>query len=140
LKRFIDQQEIRRIVRFCLVGLSNTLVDYLTFAILVYIVHADTYLSQAISFILSTFNSYCLNRRFTFKSRAKMFGKNIVLFYVLNIITMSISIVGLYFFHNTLGIHEIIAKLLTSPFVVSINYLGNRLIIFKTDSQNSNKE
>lgn len=132
----LSEEEIKKFLRYCIVGTSNTLVDFITFVILFYLLHVDTYISQAAAFLVATFNSYIWNRRFTFKSRAKLFGKNLILFYILNFITLSISLIGLYLFYDVLGINELVSKVLAAPFVFIVNYLGNRLVIFKDQNEN----
>lgn len=131
----LSEEEVLKFLRYCIVGTSNTLVDFLSFLLLFYAFNLDTYISQAAAFIISTFNSYFWNRRFTFKSKAKMFGRNLILFYILNIITLCISLLCMYIFYDVLHIHEIVSKILTGPFVFTVNYIGNRLVIFKEDGE-----
>ena len=116
----LSEEEIKKFLRYCIVGVGNTLVDFITFVILFYVFNVDTYISQATAFLVATFNSYIWNRRFTFKSHAKLFGKNLVLFYILNFVTMSISLIGLYLFYDVLGINELISKVLAAPFVFAV--------------------
>jgi putative flippase GtrA len=57
--------EARRIVRFCLVGVTNTLVTLGTFGLLVAVGCAAA-LASGLAFGTGAFNSYQLNRRWTF--------------------------------------------------------------------------
>jgi putative flippase GtrA len=57
--------EARRIVRFCLVGVTNTIVALGAFAVLVTI-GVIAPLASALAFGAGAFNSYQLNRRWTF--------------------------------------------------------------------------
>ncbi len=126
----LNKSEFHRFVRYGIVGTLNTIIDFSVFALLLYVFHVNTYICQAVAFLAATFNSYAMNRSFTFKSNAKFMGVNIILFFVLNLISMSVSVGVLYFFHDIVGIQEIIAKVLTAPFVTAVNYFGNREIVF----------
>ncbi|MBR2741989.1 MAG: GtrA family protein [Clostridia bacterium] len=132
----LSEDEVRKFLRFCMVGLSNSVVDVLVFVLCLYVFHLNTYVCQVAAFMTATLNSYILNSRFTFRSREKLLSKKMVMFYILNIITMGISLLGIYLFSDILGLNELLAKLLAGPIVFTVNYLGSRLIIFKGEDEN----
>ena len=143
----LNKEEMKRLIKFCSVGVVNTAVDYLSFALLSQLFGVDKYLSQVAAFMIATLNSYLLNRRFTFKSQAKLFGIKLLLFYILNIITMGISVLSLYVLCDIVGMNELIAKIPIMPITFAVNYLGNRLVIFRkedktitTDKKDSNEK
>lgn len=123
--------EIKRFIKYCSVGLINTAVDYLSFFILTHLLSVNLYISQAAAFLIATLNSYLLNRLFTFKVNAPLFGKKLLFFYMLNIFTMLISVMSLYILCDVFLINKFIAKIPIMPITFMINYLGNRLMIFR---------
>jgi putative flippase GtrA len=125
------KHEIKRFLKFCSVGLVNTAVDYLSFFILSSVLSVNIYISQGAAFMIATLNSYLLNRRFTFKESAPLFGKKLLFFYILNIFTMLISVLSLYILCDIFFINEFIAKIPIMPITFLINFFGNRLLIFR---------
>ncbi|MBQ3379520.1 MAG: GtrA family protein [Clostridia bacterium] len=132
----LSEEETRKFIRFCMVGLSNSVIDVLVFVLCYYLFHLNTYICQVIAFMTATLNSYILNSRFTFRTRDRLLSKKMVMFYMLNVITMGISIVFIYLFHDLIGLNAFLAKLIASPLVFMVNYLGSRLIIFKGEDEN----
>ena len=131
LKNINKKSEIKRFIKYCSVGLTNTVVDYLSFFILSQLLTVNIYISQAAAFMIATLNSYLLNRLFTFKVDAPLIGKKLLFFYLLNIFTMFISVLSLYILCNVFHVNEFIAKLPIMPITFLINYFGNRLLIFR---------
>lgn len=131
LKNIEFKNEFIRFLKYCFVGVLNTAVDYLSFFVLSQFFSVNIYLSQALAFMIATFNSYLFNSRFTFKVSDTLFSKKLFHFYILNIFTMLISIISLYIFCDILKINELVAKIPIIPITFLINYFGNRLVIFK---------
>lgn len=57
-----------QILRFALVGVLNTAIDFLLFALLFYLGHWPLLLANATGFIAAVANSYLLNRSWTFRA------------------------------------------------------------------------
>lgn len=60
---------LSQFIKFSLVGVSNTLVNYLVFLLLYSLLGLHYLPSAALGWIAGIINSYLLNRRFTFRAR-----------------------------------------------------------------------
>lgn len=58
---------ISRFIKFCLVGVSNTIISLGVYYIFI-LISRDLYIiGNAVGFVVSVFNSYILNSKFVFK-------------------------------------------------------------------------
>lgn len=117
-------------VKFGLVGVMNTAVDYAAFTILLWIsVH---YLAaQCLSYAAGTVNSYFVNKYWTFGERTSQGGgRQFVRFALLNGATLSASLGLLYMFTGRLHLHPLAGKLLVTAVTVVLNFAGSKLWVF----------
>ena len=104
-------------IKFGLVGVLNTLVDFLVYQLLVY---------------LGLLNSYFFNSRWTFGKGKRYTKREFVAFVAVNLVSLSISVVLLRLCYGTLGIESnLIAKGVVTVVVMVINFIGNKLFVFK---------
>ena len=76
IKNIIETIKNKYIIRFIIVGISNTAVSYITYLIF-YLLTGNYVLSNAAGFIIGTLNAYIWNSRFVFgqdKERLQMAG------------------------------------------------------------------
>ena len=74
-----------RFVRFCITGGLNTLVDFIVFFLLTGSLNWPVIPSQVISYSAGILNSYCINRRWTFQTRNRFFGREMLWFIGVNL-------------------------------------------------------
>lgn len=118
--------------RFCLVGVLNTLIDFLTFIILYYVFHVSLIVSNIIAFLLATINSYFLNKNWTFKVTAHETSlKEFIIFIAVTLTGLCVSCIVLFF--GSQFIPEYAAKVVAIAFSLTCNYLGSKFIVFKKD-------
>ena len=115
-------------IKFGLVGVLNTLVDFLVYQLLVYLgLHYAP--AQCISYTCGLLNSYFFNSRWTF-GKGKRYTKRE--FVAVNLVSLSISVLLLRLCYGTLGIESnLIAKGAVTAVVMVINFIGNKLFVFK---------
>ena len=76
----IDKKtELFRFIRFCAVGLLNTLVTFLVFTILRYF-EVNIYLSNILSYVAGMVNSFFWNKKWVYKSSSRKWLKEAALF------------------------------------------------------------
>lgn len=124
-------------IKFCIVGLSNTLISYviyssLTFIGIYYIV------SNIIAFIISVLNSFYWNTRFVFnkpncnpigkKYKIKMLIKTYISYAGTGLILSNIL---LYFMVDLWGLSPYIAPLFNLIITTPLNFLINKFWSFK---------
>ncbi len=117
--------------KFSLVGISNTLIHYFVFLILLKILHINYLISSGLGFCCGLINSYYLNRRFTFKVTNKGNFNEGYKFIVVNIFALLMNL-GCMNILVGLGIVPEIAQILAIIGSYSVNFSGNKFWTFRT--------
>jgi putative flippase GtrA len=121
---------MRQFIKFNLVGLMNTALDFLIFYLLVWL--GVFYIAaQCISFCIGMLNSYLLNKYWTFAQKGRVHPKQAVRFIVLNICTLLLSLGLLALFADRLHLSLWLAKLLATGVTMVFSYAGNKLWVFQ---------
>lgn len=121
-----------QLIRFVLVGVSNTLISYVTYLIIIWI-NPDLYIAANIAgFITGTLNAYILNSRFVFKKKdssgfnMKQFVKTFCSYGF----TCLLNTLLLYILVEYMNISEIIAPLVDSVIIFLINFILNKFWVY----------
>lgn len=121
-------------VKFGLVGLSNTLISYVTYAGCIFI-GFHYFLANGLGFIVSVLNSFYWNNKYVFvceegKKRAwvPVLIKTFIAYGSTGILLASVL---LYLWVDVLSISEYIAPLINLVITIPLNYLLNKLWAFK---------
>ncbi|WJH34895.1 GtrA family protein [Paenibacillus sp. CC-CFT747] len=121
-------------IKFNLVGLLNTAIDFVVFSLLVGL--GVPYLaSQCVSYGAGIVNSFLLNRSWTFRERQGARGAQAVRFLLLNAVTLGLSLLLLYAFKTGLGLHPMAAKVIVTIFTTLVNFAGSKLWVFRAESR-----
>lgn len=127
--------------KFCLVGLSNTILSYLLNLFVLFLLsnahfEKDYIIANTIAFITSVLWSFYWNNRFVFKlgnGQERNIGKTLLKTYLCYgfsgfILNNVLSTIWIYQFH----ISKIYAPLFNLPFSIPINFLLNKLWAYKS--------
>jgi putative flippase GtrA len=91
LKTFANRESVNQAIKVGIVGVFNTVVSFSLFNIF-RVMGASPQLSLAISFALTTFMSYLINRRWTFALKdGKVSGRETASFFGVNIVAYAVS-------------------------------------------------
>jgi putative flippase GtrA len=121
---------MRQFIKFNLVGLMNTALDFLIFYLLVGL--GVFYIAaQCISYGIGMLNSYLLNKYWTFAQKGRVQPKQAVRFIVLNLGSLLLSLGLLALFADRLHLSLWLAKLLATGVTTVFNYGGNKLWVFQ---------
>ena len=130
----MDKTEIYQFIKFGIVGISNTLIAYITYSICVYI-GINFLIANAIGFLISVLNAYYWSDRFVFKkgdgeSRSALWTliKTYMAYGCTGLLLASIL---LYFYVERLNISEYIAQLLVLVVTIPLNFIINKYWSFK---------
>ena len=136
---YVDKKvDIKKFFKFGITGVMNTIVDFLTYTACIEIASIEPEIAQICAYTVATVNSYIINKNWTFKNKDKnKKGKSynraeIFKFVLVNTISMSLSALGIYFFHKKLGINEYLCKIPIAFITITINYFGNKIFVFKS--------
>lgn len=121
---------MNQIIKFGIVGIIATLIDWTIFYILFNAFSVWYLLAKTIAFSVSTIFNYYLSMKYVFVSK---YGKEerfkeFQLFVVLSLIGMMLTLVLLWFFVEKLFIHANIANLLVAGIVMVTNFILRKLV------------
>ncbi|MCL2442237.1 MAG: GtrA family protein [Treponema sp.] len=121
-------------IKFSLVGLSNTLISYIIYVLLVFLgVHYI--IANIIAFIIGVANSFFWNHRFVFKDETggkRSLIKSLIKTYISYTFTgVIVANFLLYILIDLFGISEYIAPLFCLIVTVPLNYILNKMWAFR---------
>ena len=123
-------EDIVRFLKFGIVGVLNTLVNWIIFFILntlgMYYIF-----SNIIAYSISTIHSYLWNTLWVFKYKDKASTDTTFKFIVLNIIGLCLNTGILYVLVDFFNLNKLFALIITTAIVMIINYVVNKVWVFK---------
>lgn len=131
--------EYIRAVKFLLVGVANTAVDWIVFAIMADVFHVAAAPSQAVSYFVGAVNSFLCNKYFTFRARNKITFLECAQFLIVTAIAIGISTGVVYLLDNQLGWNKYIAKGIATIVSFAVNFVGNRFVVFRKQAEAENE-
>jgi len=122
-------------VQFGIVGLSNTLISYLVYCLLVKL-GVYYILASIIGFVVSVINSFFWNNKYVFK-KGENETRSALSSFIKTFISYAwsglfLSNILLYIWVDYLNINEIIAPIINLFITVPLNFVMNKLWAFKT--------
>ena len=134
LKELIKNNDLIKLIRFSIVGVGNTLVNWSIFFILnafgVYYIISNI-IAYIIAYIIATINSSIWNSLWVFKYGQGLDINTSVKFFILNLVGLTVNTTIMYILVDILNFNKFIALVLASVFVVIMNYTINKLWVFK---------
>ena len=117
---------IIKFIKFCIVGFSGLLIDFIITYISKEKLKIHKYISNSLGFIIAVCTNYYLNRIWTFDSNSTQIFEEYTSFLIISIIGLITNNIFLYLFHEKLGkqfyTSKLIAILLTSFWNFFANY------------------
>ena len=136
MKKIISAFFDRQFLKFCLVGIANTIVGTAVMYGLYNLAGCGYWFSSAMNYVVGSVVSYFLNKYFTFKSRSQSW-KEIARF-VINIAVcyliaygLAQPLVGVMFSGLSETASDNVAMLAGMCIFTALNYLGQRFFTFK---------
>ena len=114
---------------YAVIGASGVAIDFLLYALLVYIGIPPVFAS-VISIFFAIANNFFWNLKYNFKSKGR-FVRRLLLFYGVGVVGMVCSALIIYGLHDIAGVGAFLAKLISIPPVVAMQYIANRMITFR---------
>ncbi len=123
-------QKILQFIKFSFVGVSNTLISFAIYYLLVYI-NINYIIANILGYIISSIWGYILNKKWVFKVKKDKIIKSIIKYYIVYGSSFLINILCMYFWVEVLNISKIIAPILTMCITVPYNFIFNKIWAFK---------
>lgn len=128
-------------VKFNIVGLSNTAVDFVVYFLLTKLAGLDYVLAQTISYAAGIANSYVWNTVWTFKKEKRRTAREIVLFVIVNLVSYGVSLGTLALCKDVWHIpYELVSKAAASFASALVNFAGNKLFVFNQPAPEAPQE
>jgi len=124
----IARRSSDQIIKFCLVGVLNTIIGYGIFFISLQFI--NYLLALIVAHIIGVANSFFWNKYWVFRSEKNKI-REFLKFYSVYGIMLLLNIVVLYFFVSFLSIRPEISQLLILPVLTLLTYTGHKYWSFK---------
>ena len=146
-----------QLIKFGLIGVSNTLIDFLIASAL-NALFGIYYLAKIVGYACGIANSYFWNSRWTFREERRRDAREIVSFVAVNLITLGLSLLLQWVFRDRLHLDawwtgfagenfftkllngERFCLLLATGIALIVNFLGNKLLVFRKKEQSEPTE
>lgn len=118
-----------KFMKYSFVGCISTLIYFLSVFVLVEFFDKDPLLGSAISFIIMTYISFLLNKKFTFESDFS--HKKLLRFLIVSTVGFILNFLIMFTMVNVLSFHYSIGELVTILVIPLINFTLNNYWTFK---------
>ena len=141
-----------QIAKFAIVGVLNTVVDFAVFQTL-NLTLGWVYAAQVLGYTAGVINSYLWNSNWTFREQRTRSFREIALFLLVNLASLGVSLGMIWLLREKAGITnawvagwmpkalsgfikgDTVCKLIATVVAIAVNYVGNRLFVFKSKPQ-----
>lgn len=134
-----NKPEVKRFVKFAIVGFSGLIVDYTILNILAHLLNVESWLAIAIAFVVAATSNFIWNRFWVYpESREHSIWKHFPTFLIVNVVGLGINELILFFFEMPieqmvgsaiLGLN--LTKGIAAVIVMVWNFLVNRFVTFR---------
>jgi len=148
-------KSLLQLIKFAIVGASNTVVDMIVNTVLTFILNLITsggwikYAAKAVGYCCGILNSYILNSRWTFREERRQDKREKLSFVAVNLIVLLVSFALIYVFTNLLHLNawweglalpgwltkivggDLFCSLLATCICIPVNFILNKLFVFK---------
>ena len=139
---------ILQFIKFGIVGLSNTILSYVLYLLVLFILKPynlffDAYIASIVSFVLSVLWSFVWNNRFVFKSEKgerNIFKALIKTYISYGFTGFLLANALLYLWINVLKIPKEVAPLISLIITVPTNFILNKFWAFKTKGKSNSEK
>ena len=120
-------------IRFCVVGVLNTIIDLGLFALLTRLLELDPLIANLVSFSTGAANSFLLNKYWTFGAggRGKEMAAQASKFGAITVLVLLIHQGLLFSLHTRLGWYDLLVKVLAIGIGVGVGFVGNKWWAFR---------
>lgn len=145
LKRLIEAFDIKKFIKFGLIGVLNTVVDMVVFYIAYRLLCSGagldanatgnpgwvTAVAQAISFVVAAIHSFIWNKLWTFEKRDRVTRREAVRYIVTNLGYYLLSLVLIRAVASLFHVSDPVAKIPATCCMILYNYLMNKFWVFQ---------
>ncbi len=130
----INYQKYKMVILYLAFGALTTLVNIITYFSLTKILEIQYIISNVIAWIISVLFAYVTNRSFVFGSKGKglvFISRECSAFIGCRLLSGLVDTIIMYSMIDLLHFNDLLVKIMTNIFVVILNYVLSKQIIFK---------
>lgn len=116
-------------LKYCMIGVSGVVVDFLLYCLMVQVLRWDYQLANFVSASAGIANNYWWNRKWTFESKDYPWTR-FLRFYTVGLVGLALSAVLLYLLIEQASFDAVSAKVITLMVVVFLQYYLNKRYSF----------
>lgn len=130
MKELLTQATLAKFLKFCVVGVSGTVIDFGLTWLCKEIFKIPKFVANAIGFVVAATSNYILNRIWTWGSTDPQVGVEYVKFFGVSLIGLGLNTLILYLLHEKLKLNFWISKAFATGVVMVWNFLANHFFTF----------
>jgi putative flippase GtrA len=129
-KRFSVSGSMAQFIRFALVGVLNSAIQYLVFLFLYSLIGTQYLMASIIGYVAGMINSYILNRRWTFGSRNQELLTELGRFVAVNLVSLGVNLGLLFLLVSSGAMAPQWAQVLAIAGSTLVNFVLNKVWTF----------
>ena len=133
-------KKYQELIKYFIIGVITTIINYAIFAILTSALNIDIHVSNIIAWIVSVIFAYFTNKLFVFESKSfniNVLAKELLSFGAARVLSLLLEELILYVFVDRLSMNILIIKLMANVVVMIVNYILSKFVIFKKTKENN---
>lgn len=138
LKRLYEKY--REMITYLIAGGAAFVVSIGSFYVFSKLLQIPAVPAHVLSQVLAILFAYVTNKLFVFRRKTDGFlglVKEAAMFFAGRLFTMALSTLMIHIFVNLMGIEEMIIKVISEIFVILLNYVISKFIVFKKDKKSA---
>jgi putative flippase GtrA len=125
----VSKELFHKFLKYSLVGCISIFIYYLSVFVLVELLGNNPLFGTAVSFVIMSYFSFLLNRKFTFGSDFTY--DKLLRFLAVSAIGFTLNFIIMYLVVNVLSLHYSIGEMVTTLVIPIINFILNNYWTFK---------
>jgi len=122
--------EIKIFIKYTFFGSIATLVDWGTFFLLNSYFFVHHVFAIIISYILGGIVKFLFAKKVVFKDKNKKYGTQIIMFIILNCVSLILSLFIIYLFVDIFLLNPLLSRIIITIIILIFNYMCDKLVVF----------
>jgi putative flippase GtrA len=124
----VSRELLHKFMKYSVVGCVSILIYFLSVFVLVELLEKNPLFGTAVSFVIMSYFSFILNRKFTFGSDFSY--DKLLRFLAVSAIGFTLNFLIMYLVVNVLSLHYVIGEVVTTLVIPVINFILNNYWTF----------
>lgn len=124
----------KALINYAIFGVLTTVVNYVSFWLFSDFIHLGTVPANILAWVVSCTFAYITNKIWVFESKEKTSRgilKEVTAFFASRLATLGVETVMMWFFVDVMSYNKFIIKLIANVFVIILNYVLSKLVVFR---------